>query len=52
MIGCYVRVSTIGQNEAGQRREIAKWLQGHGVEDVRWYLDKETGDHLDRPALQ
>lgn len=47
----YVRVSTIGQNEEGQRREIAKWLQCQGITDVRWYVDKETGDHLDRPAF-
>jgi DNA invertase Pin-like site-specific DNA recombinase len=47
----YVRVSTVGQNEEGQRREIAKWLHAQGITDVRWYLDVETGDHLDRPAF-
>ena len=26
---CYVRVSTVGQNEAGQRAEIKKWLEGN-----------------------
>ncbi|ADB15137.1 Resolvase domain protein [Pirellula staleyi DSM 6068] len=49
----YIRVSTIGQNEAGQRREVRKWLIGNGVppDSVRWYVDKETGDTLDRPAF-
>jgi DNA invertase Pin-like site-specific DNA recombinase len=51
MIASYIRVSTFGQNEAGQRREMTRWLDGHGIEEVRWYLDKETGDHLDRPAF-
>ncbi len=50
----YVRVSTIGQNEEGQRREIERWLRGNGVDpiNVRWYLDKSTGDNLDRPAFE
>ena len=54
MIGVYVRVSTIGQNEAGQRRGIKHWLKGNGIadDDVRWYVDKESGDNLDRPAFQ
>jgi DNA invertase Pin-like site-specific DNA recombinase len=38
----------VGQNEAGQRAEIERWLAGHGIQDARWYLDKETGDNLDR----
>ena len=29
-IGVYVRVSTLEQNEAGQRREIERWLLGNG----------------------
>jgi len=53
-IGAYVRVSTIGQNEAGQRAEIERWLTGNGIDpaNVRWYVDKRTGDDLDRPAFQ
>jgi DNA invertase Pin-like site-specific DNA recombinase len=49
----YIRVSTVGQNEAGQRREIKRWLSGNGIapDSVRWYVDKETGDTLDRPAF-
>jgi DNA invertase Pin-like site-specific DNA recombinase len=52
MIGCYVRCSTIGQNERSQRAEIKRWLDGNGLSEVRWYTDKETGDHLDRPAFR
>ena len=53
-VGVYVRVSTIGQNEAGQRREITRWLKGNGIEpeSVRWYIDKQTGDNLNRPAFE
>ena len=49
----YLRVSAIGQNEAGQRREIECWLLGNGIDAgcVRWYLDKATGDNLDRPGF-
>lgn len=48
----YIRVSTVGQNEAGQRREIAHWLKGNCVEGVEWYVDRETGDNLDRPEFK
>jgi DNA invertase Pin-like site-specific DNA recombinase len=48
----YVRVSTVGQNEAGQRREITRWLKGNGVEGVEWYVDRESGDRLDRPEFK
>src|SRR5688500_11791470 len=52
-VACYVRVSTVGQNEAGQRAEIDRWLAGHGVDPsaVRWYVDKRSGDTLARPAF-
>lgn len=53
MIACYVRVSTIGQNEAGQKAEIKKWLQGNGIDtkSVKFYVDKKSGDNLERPAF-
>jgi DNA invertase Pin-like site-specific DNA recombinase len=51
---CYVRVSTVGQNEAGQRAEIERWLTGNGIDPagVRWFVDKKTGDTLARPEFE
>ena len=48
----YVRVSTVGQNESGQRRDVRKWLEGNGVDGVKWYVDKSTGDNLYRPEFE
>jgi len=48
----YVRLSTAGQNEAGQRREIQKWLNVHGITNVRWFTDTESGDTLERPQFE
>ena len=49
----YVRVSTTGQNEASQRREIKRWLENNmpGAE-IQWFVDKESGDTLARPAFE
>ena len=54
MIACYIRVSTTSQNSDGQKKDIKRWLkgQGHATKDVRWFEDKETGKHTDRPAFQ
>ena len=55
LVAAYVRVSTTGQNEAGQRAEIERWLTGNGIElaRVRWFVDKgKSGDNLKRPALE
>lgn len=53
-VAAYVRVSTVGQNEAGQRAEIEKWLTGNGIEPstVTWFVDKTSGDKLKRPAFE
>ena len=48
----YVRVSTVGQNESGQRRDVRKWLEANGVDGVKWYVDKSTGDNLYRPEFE
>ena len=49
---CYIRVSTIGQNQASQRREINRWLKGNGIEDIDVYVDQSTGDNLQRPDFE
>ena len=53
-VACYVRVSTVGQNEAGQRAEIERWLTGNGIDpaSVVWFVDKKSGDNLNRPAFE
>lgn len=53
-VAAYVRVSTEEQNTASQKREIAKWLHGNGIDSgsVQWYVDKENGSTLDRPEFQ
>lgn len=52
-VGVYVRVSTTGQNAAGQKREINQWLSSQlkGNDSVEMFIDKESGDTLDRPAF-
>jgi len=54
MFGVYVRISDPGQNTASQEREIQQWLRGNGIDpgDVRWFIDKATGDNLVRPAFE
>ena len=53
-VACYLRVSTVEQNEQSQRNEIEKWLAGNSVDpsSVIWLLDKSTGDNTDRPAFK
>ena len=50
----YIRVSTVGQNDEGQKREISRWLDGNSVDQskVKWYVDKSTGDNLERPEFE
>lgn len=52
-IAVYIRVSTTGQNEAGQSEEITAWLTNHGhdPDTAAWYLDKHTATTTARPAL-
>jgi len=55
IVACYIRVSTIGQSEAGQRAEIERWLTGNAIAppSVRWYVDKgKSGDNLKRPSFE
>ena len=51
-IAAYVRVSTTGQNEAGQRKAIREWIKANfPTARTKWYVDKESGDTLDRPEF-
>jgi|GEM_PF-750339 len=53
-VAAYIRVSTVGQNEAGQRSEVERWLAGNGIDpnSVRWFVDRKSGDNLQRPAFE
>ncbi len=53
-VAAYVRVSTVSQNEAGQVAEIKRWAKGNRVKagEVDWYVDRESGDNLDRPEFK
>ena len=51
-IAAYVRVSTTGQNEAGQVAAIKRWIEGHNTGNVEWFVDKPTGTNLERPEFR
>ncbi len=51
-VACYVRCSTTQQNPASQKREIQRYLDGHKIKNVVWFVDAKTGDNLDRPAFK
>jgi DNA invertase Pin-like site-specific DNA recombinase len=50
MIAIYERVSTAGQNLAGQHAELEKWAAAQD-EPVQWFSDKATGKKMTRPAF-
>lgn len=50
-VACYVRVSTEGQNQAGQVDAIERWLAGHGIADPLWFTDKATGRNMNRKGF-
>lgn len=47
----YIRCSTEEQNEASQRREISRYLKNHGIEGAEFFVDKASGDTLERPQF-
>lgn len=53
-VACYCRVSTSRQKDDGQRAEIGRWLDAHGIDAdrVEWYSDKETGTTLRRSEFE
>lgn len=48
---CYVRVSSLFQNEQSQINEITKFCRNHNLEPV-WFIDKSTGTNLNRKAFE
>jgi DNA invertase Pin-like site-specific DNA recombinase len=54
MIACYCRGSSRDQKHDSQRVEIMRWLRNHRISlrQVRWFIDKESGATLKRPAFE
>ncbi len=50
----YLRVSTDSQQSDGQRLDVIRWLEGHGItpESVTWYEDTDSRETLNRVALR
>jgi DNA invertase Pin-like site-specific DNA recombinase len=51
-VAVYVRVSTVGQHLDGQRAEIQRWLDGNGIAEAEWFIDRASGTTLKRPAFE
>lgn len=51
MHAVYIRVSTVGQNIAGQKAEIERWLKGHNIQDAVYFIDRASGSNLKRPQF-
>jgi DNA invertase Pin-like site-specific DNA recombinase len=53
-VAAYVRVSSRHQKTDSQESEIRKWVEGNGIDPdkVTWFIDRETGKTLDRPAMK
>jgi DNA invertase Pin-like site-specific DNA recombinase len=54
IVACYIRVSTVEESQAKQRREITRWLKSNRINQktVRWYIDKSTDEVLRRPRFE
>ena len=52
-VGIYVRVSTSDQLKGleSQKRALRQYLDGHGIADAKWFVDKISGDTTKRPKL-
>jgi DNA invertase Pin-like site-specific DNA recombinase len=52
-VAAYIRVSSPkGQKTDPQRAELEAWVKRLRLKNVQWYVDRETGKHLDRPAFK
>jgi DNA invertase Pin-like site-specific DNA recombinase len=54
LVACYIRVSTVDNDQSKQRRDINRWLKQNrfGSAAIRWYMDKPSGSDLRLPKLQ
>lgn len=53
-IGAYLRKSTAEQQTDGQRFDVTRWLENHGVDPatVQWFEDTDHRETLDRDGLR
>lgn len=53
-VAVYLRVSTLDQESglASQEQAIQDYLEGHGIEGVRWYRDRMSGATTKRPEFK
>lgn len=52
-IAVYMRVSDDDQKHDAQRADLLRWLKGNGHDPdaVTWFIDQESGEHMNRPAI-
>jgi len=50
----YLRASTCSQTTDGQRWDVTRWLQNHGIdpEAAEWYEDTDARESMNREALK
>ena len=50
----YVRVSTDTQKGDGQRLDVVRWMENHGInpDNVKWFEDTDSRETLNRVALK
>ena len=53
-VGCYLRVSTSEQSKGleSQKRAIKQYLAGHGIRNVKWFIECVSGAATKRPKLE
>ena len=53
-IAVYLRISTNSQQSDGQRLDVTRWLESHGIDPdaVTWYEDTDSRETLNRAALK
>lgn len=48
----YIRTSDASQNTASQKAELKRYVDGHGISNIEWFIDSgKSGESLDRPEF-
>jgi DNA invertase Pin-like site-specific DNA recombinase len=53
-VAVYVRVSTLDQEKGirSQEHAIERYLEGHSIENAKWYRDRLSGKDINRPGFE